>query len=68
MGENQAIHARLGKNCKIGEYVIIGEKGREDETVIGDNANIRSHTVIYPGVRIGNDFQTGHGAMIREGT
>lgn len=44
-------------------------KGKEDgelETVIGDNAVIRSHTVIYAGNRIGNHFQTGHGVFLRE--
>jgi len=61
----------LGKNVKIGDFVIIGEppKGSKDgefETVIGDNAIIRSHTVIYAGNIIGNNFQTGHGALIRE--
>jgi len=36
------------------------------ELVIGDNATIRSHTVIYAGNAIGDHFQTGHGALIRE--
>lgn len=36
------------------------------ETVIGDRKIIRSHTVIYDGSFIGNDFATGHGALIRE--
>ena len=36
------------------------------ELVIGDNAIIRSHTIIYAGNIIGNNFQTGHGALIRE--
>jgi acetyltransferase-like isoleucine patch superfamily enzyme len=35
--------------------------------VIGDNAVIRSHTVIYAGTVIGHNFQTGHRATIREG-
>ncbi len=61
----------IGKNAEIGEYVIIGipPKGKRDgelKTVIGDDAVIRSHTVIYAGNIIGNHFQTGHGAMIRE--
>lgn len=33
---------------------------------IGRNAFIRSHTVIYHGNVIGNDFVTGHGVLIRE--
>lgn len=62
---------KLGKNARIGDFVIIGvppvgaHKG-ELETIIGDNALLRSHTVIYAGNVIGRDFQTGHGAMIRE--
>ncbi len=61
----------LGNGCVIEDFVIIGAppKGsvpRERETVIGDNAIIRSHTVIYAGNRIGNNFQTGNKANIRE--
>ena len=61
----------LGKGCVIEDFVIIGfPSGRsgpaELETVIGDNAIIRSHTVIYAGNRIGNNFQTGNKANIRE--
>jgi acetyltransferase-like isoleucine patch superfamily enzyme len=49
------------------EGVIIGAKGRvEGETIIGDNARLRSGTVIYEGVKIGRDFKTGHNAVIRE--
>lgn len=35
--------------------------------VIGDNAIIRSGTVIYSGVTIGNHFDCGHSVLIREG-
>lgn len=62
---------KLGKGCVIEDFVIIGAppKGAvpgELETIIGDNAIIRSHTVIYAGNRIGNNFQTGNKANIRE--
>jgi acetyltransferase-like isoleucine patch superfamily enzyme len=62
---------KLGNGCKIEDFVIIGAppKGSvsgELETVIGDNAIIRSHTVIYAGNKIGNNFQTGNKANIRE--
>jgi acetyltransferase-like isoleucine patch superfamily enzyme len=62
---------RLGVNCIIEEFVIVGAppagSGPGDrETVIGDNAVIRSHTVIYAGNRIGSHFQTGNKANIRE--
>jgi acetyltransferase-like isoleucine patch superfamily enzyme len=67
------IHAnvRIGEGAVIGDYVIIGvpprgKKEGELSTLIGRNAVIRSHTVIYAGNEIGDGFQTGHGAMIRE--
>ena len=61
----------LGANAQIGHYVIIGvpPRGRGDgdlETIIAADAIIRSHTVIYAGNKIGKNFQTGHGVVIRE--
>jgi acetyltransferase-like isoleucine patch superfamily enzyme len=61
----------LGARAEIGEYVILGvpPKGYgagELETRIGARSIIRSHTVIYAGNVIGDDFQTGHGVLIRE--
>lgn len=61
----------LGKGCIIEDFVIIGAPPKgygagEIETTIGDNSIIRSHTVIYAGNRIGNNFQTGNKANIRE--
>jgi acetyltransferase-like isoleucine patch superfamily enzyme len=58
-------------DAQFGAFVIIGEPPRgkisgELETRIGARALIRSHTVIYAGNRIGDDFQTGHGVLIRE--
>ncbi|GBR73589.1 acetyltransferase [Candidatus Termititenax aidoneus] len=64
-------NVKLGKNCQIGDFVIIGlppagKKNGELRTSIGDNAIIRSHTVIYAGNVIGVDFQAGHHVLIRE--
>ena len=64
-------NVKLGKNCIIEDFVIIGTTPKgynigEIETVIGDNAVIRSHTVIYAGNQIGNNFQTGNKTNIRE--
>ena len=61
----------LGAGAQIGEFVVIGEapRGRQPgelPTLIGANAVIRSHTVIYAGNRIGQGFQTGHGVLVRE--
>lgn len=62
---------QIGSDHHIGEYVLIGlpprgQKEGDLKTVIGDNAVIRSHSVIYSGNRIGNNFESGHGIMIRE--
>jgi len=62
---------QLGEGCVIGDFVILGEPPRgkapgEVPTIIGPGAVIRSHTVIYAGNVIGANFQTGHGALLRE--
>lgn len=64
-------NVELGRNAVIEEYVIIGtpprgKKSGELKTIIGDNATIRSHTVIYAGNKIGDNFQTGHHVLVRE--
>ncbi len=62
-------NVRLGRNVVIEDYCIIGAPFAGytgEETVIGDDAMIRSMTVIYAGNRIGRGFQTGNKANIRE--
>jgi acetyltransferase-like isoleucine patch superfamily enzyme len=64
-------NVQIGEGADIGDFVVIGvpPRGRlpgELETVIGAGATIRSHTVIYAGNHIGSNFQSGHGAMLRE--
>lgn len=58
------------ENAKIQENVTIGlkYKSRSQPPIIGKNAFIRSNTVIYDDVEIGEDFKTGHGVVIREKT
>lgn len=58
----------LGDDSVIEEFVVLGSSAADDlaALIIGANARIRSHTVIYAANRIGQRFQTGHGAMIRE--
>lgn len=58
-------------DADIGHFVLIGvpfkaSENETTETIIGANAIIRSHTVIYGGNNIGNNFQTGHGVLVRE--
>ncbi|TAH50738.1 MAG: N-acetyltransferase [Chloroflexota bacterium] len=70
---NKVIHPNVffTTDPTLGAFVIIGEPPRgkgsgELVTRIGARAVIRSHTVIYAGNVIGDDFQTGHGVLIRE--
>jgi len=61
----------LGEESTVGAYAIVGEPQRnaqsgEFQTVIGRNAIIRSHSVIYAGNKIGQNFQIGHTVSIRE--
>jgi acetyltransferase-like isoleucine patch superfamily enzyme len=61
----------IGANPHVGEFVIIGQpptkhKPGDLPTSIGDDTIIRSHTVIYAGNSIGDQFQTGHHVLVRE--
>lgn len=61
----------IAEGAKIGDYVAIGvpQKGKKEgelPTVIGRNAVIRSHSIIYSGNKIGDDFESGHYVFIRE--
>ncbi len=57
----------IGNNPVIQDNVTIGNSA-DGQVVIGDNALIRSGSVIYSKVKIGNGFKTGHGVLIRENT
>ncbi|AFK21260.1 N-acetyltransferase (plasmid) [Haloferax mediterranei ATCC 33500] len=59
-----------GTGCTIDDDVTIGYPVGDDpkQTVIGDEARIRSGTIIYSDVDIGDDFITGHDALVRENT
>jgi acetyltransferase-like isoleucine patch superfamily enzyme len=70
---NYRIYAgvQLGPQSIIEDYCIIGVPPRgvaegEMETVLGSEAHLRSHTVIYAGNLIGDNFQTGNKVNIRE--
>jgi acetyltransferase-like isoleucine patch superfamily enzyme len=73
--ERSAVHPGvvLGKGTLVGPFCELGvaPKGYrpgELKTRIGADCTVRSHTVIYAGVVIGDRFQSGHGALIREHT
>lgn len=61
----------IGEDTTIEDYCIIGmppykRKEGELKTIIGKNTLIRSHSVIYAGNKIGDNFQTGNNVNIRE--
>ena len=65
----------IGENSRIFEPVTLGFPSRDKfdrkdfkGTTVGRNAILRSGTIVYCDVVIGDDFQTGHNVMIREKT
>ena len=64
-------NVEVGLGTVIHEGAIVGEPPRgkqpgELKTTIGAGGVIRSGTVIYAGAVIGDRFNSGHGALIRE--
>ena len=64
-------NVELGEGSVIGDFCVIGHPAGGDyagkKLVIGKDAIIRSHTVIYEGSRFGDRLRVGHSAMLREG-
>ena len=60
----------IDKGAKIDKSAILGYKtGRKIKiikTIIGEDATIRSNTVIYSNSKIGDGLETGHSVVIRE--
>jgi UDP-3-O-[3-hydroxymyristoyl] glucosamine N-acyltransferase len=54
--------AKLGPRAHVGAYVVIG-----DRVIIGEDAVLLPHVVIYPGARIGRRFFAHAHAVVREG-
>ncbi|MCL7416889.1 MAG: acetyltransferase [Halalkalicoccus sp.] len=60
----------LGEDCVIDDLDSVGYLHDEsaNPAVIGDRARIRKGTIVYADVEIGDDFTTGHNALVREET
>lgn len=61
----------IGKNAIIEDFVVLGKKPISPpkigyKLIIGDEAFLRTGTIIYSGTIIGDNFQTGDHARIRE--
>ncbi len=62
-------NVQIGNNVIIEDYCIIGapdKAGNKGNVTIGGSCKIRSHTVIYSGNKIGDNFQCGNKVNIRE--
>lgn len=53
--------ARIGANAAIGPYSVVGEGA-----VLGAGARLDAHVVLYPEVRIGDDFRAYANVTVRE--
>jgi len=64
------IHYLAGDGATIDDGATVGYQYDDDvePAVLGDDATVRSGTVIYADVDIGDRFVTGHNALIREFT
>lgn len=64
------VEVQLGPDSNIDPGVVLGyppgRPGVFGKVRIGRGARVRSGSVIYAGVQIGDDFETGHNAIVRE--
>lgn len=61
---------QLGNDATIDPGATLGYAYCDDPgpTVLGDDATVRSGTIIYADVSVGDGFTTGHDALVREHT
>jgi acetyltransferase-like isoleucine patch superfamily enzyme len=69
ISEKAILHGKvtIGEGTTVQENVILGS-AEDGELGIGKDCTIRSGTVIYSGVKIGDNFRSGHNVLIRENT
>jgi acetyltransferase-like isoleucine patch superfamily enzyme len=65
-----SVEVRLGPESAIDPGVLLGypsgRPGVSGATSIGRGARVRAGSIIYAAVEIGEDFETGHHAIVRE--
>jgi acetyltransferase-like isoleucine patch superfamily enzyme len=71
IGPFTVIHdnVKIGDGSRIDSHCVIGEPTANAEGKplrIGEDARIRSHSVLYEGASIGDNLTTGHGILLRE--
>lgn len=64
------MNATIGADSTIQEGAQVGVEydSDADAAMLGTNATVRTGTIIYADVAIGDDFSTGHNALVREQT
>ncbi len=64
------VDGKIGCNASIAENVVIGEGASNKSALsqVGDNCTIRSNSILYHSVKVGDYFQTGHNVVVREKT
>ncbi len=64
------IDPQLGDDCDVSPAATVGHRHRDGASppVVGDRATIRSGSIVYADVEIGDDFTTGHNVLVREDT
>jgi acetyltransferase-like isoleucine patch superfamily enzyme len=62
-------NVRVGAGTSIGSHCVIGESSplATGQLTIGERSLIRSHSVIYQGSEFGDELETGHHVVLREG-
>lgn len=60
----------VGRHSTVDEQVrlSVDHSDATESTAVGDNARIRSGSIIYADVVVGDDFTTGHNVLVREKT
>ena len=69
VSEKAILHGKvtIGQGTTVQENAVLGS-AEDGKLVIGRDSIIRSGTVIYSGVKVGNNFRSGHNALVRENT
>ena len=69
ISKTAALYGRvsIGKGTVIEDNVILGSS-KDGELIIGRDSILRSGSIIYSGVKIGNNFRSGHNVVIRANT
>jgi acetyltransferase-like isoleucine patch superfamily enzyme len=60
--------ATLGEGCSIANEATVGYQYKNDThpPIIGASSTVRAGTILYNDVAIGDRFNTGHNALVRE--